>query len=80
MAIVSLADAKARLSELVHRAERGEPVQITRRGKPVVQMAGLDALRKPLDVGALRRLTRPLPAEPAASGDGIRRIRDAERY
>jgi antitoxin (DNA-binding transcriptional repressor) of toxin-antitoxin stability system len=35
---ISLADAKARLSELFDRAEAGEDVCITRRGKPVVRL------------------------------------------
>ena len=38
MDTVSLAEAKARLSELVARAAEGETVQITRRGKPVAQL------------------------------------------
>jgi len=38
MDTISLAEAKARLSELVARAADGETVQITRRGKPVAQI------------------------------------------
>ncbi len=34
----SLADAKAHLSELVERAEAGDPVTITRRGKQVARL------------------------------------------
>ena len=34
----SIAEARNRLSQLVHRAERGEPVRVTRRGKPVAVM------------------------------------------
>ncbi len=37
MESVSLADAKAHLSELVERAEAGDPVTITRRGKKTAQ-------------------------------------------
>ena len=47
MDTVSLAAAKARLSELVERAEGGEDVCITRRGKPVVRLTRLDRPRKP---------------------------------
>src|SRR5687768_17134439 len=43
---VSLAEAKARLSELVARAAEGETVQITRRGEPVAQIAPIRAPRK----------------------------------
>ena len=35
MTEVSVAEAKAHLSELLDRVERGEEVVITRRGKPV---------------------------------------------
>lgn len=35
MSVVSVAEAKARFAELVHQAERGQPVRITRRGRAV---------------------------------------------
>jgi prevent-host-death family protein len=35
----SLADAKARLSELVQRAEAGEEITIKRHGKPVAKLS-----------------------------------------
>ena len=38
MVEVNLAEAKAHLSELVARAEAGETIQISRRGKPVAQL------------------------------------------
>jgi prevent-host-death family protein len=41
---VSIAEAKARLSELVRRAElNGETITITRRGKPVVTIQSVSA-------------------------------------
>ena len=43
MGSVSIADAKAHLSELVERASGGETVQITRRGKPVAQIVAANA-------------------------------------
>lgn len=42
---VSVAEAKAKLSELLRRVEDGEVVTITRRGKPVAVMG---APRKPM--------------------------------
>lgn len=50
MASYSIADAKARLSELIERAEAGETVSITRRGKPVVRLVAEGKPRKPIDV------------------------------
>jgi prevent-host-death family protein len=54
---ISLAEAKARLGELVERATAGEPVRITRRGKPIVQLTAYVRTKKPVDLQALRALT-----------------------
>lgn len=58
----SIADAKARLSELIDRAEAGEAVSITRRGKPVARLVAEEKPRQLIDVEAMRRaraLTTP---------------------
>lgn len=39
----SIAEAKNRLPAIVHDAERGKPVHITRRGKPVAVLLSVDA-------------------------------------
>lgn len=36
---VPVSDAKSRLTDLVRRAEAGEPVRLTRHGVPVVRLA-----------------------------------------
>lgn len=36
--VVQLADAKARLSEIIDRVERGEEITITRHGHPVARV------------------------------------------
>lgn len=77
---VSLAHAKAHLSELVERAAAGEPVCITRRGKPVAQITGVATPRKPIDVTALRALTDAMPMQQESAGEFIRRMRDEDRY
>jgi len=77
---VTLADAKARLSELVERAASGESIRITRRGKPVAELSGAARKRKPIDLAALRALTESLPEEPEPARDWLRAARDAERY
>ncbi len=44
MNAMSLAEAKAHLSELLDRVEAGDSVEITRRGKPVARLdQGFDA-------------------------------------
>jgi prevent-host-death family protein len=80
METVNLADAKARLSELVERAEAGETVRITRRGKPVAQLTRVAAPRKPIDFAALRALTDQMPRQKESAGVFIRKMRDKERY
>nr|WP_294516265.1 type II toxin-antitoxin system prevent-host-death family antitoxin [uncultured Rhodopila sp.] len=76
---VNLADAKAHLSELVARAEAGEAIRISRRGKPVVQLTPLAQSRKPIDLKTLRLVTDTLPPS-ADAPDIVRTMRDEERY
>lgn len=80
MDTVSLADAKAHLSELVARAERGEDVCITRRGKPVVRLTRVDRPKKPIDFEAIRKVRESIPMQNESAGDFIRRMRDEDRY
>jgi prevent-host-death family protein len=77
---VSLADAKAHLSELVERAAAGEAVCITRRGKAVAQITAVDAPRKRIDLVALRAMTDAMPVQPETARDFSRRMRDEDRY
>jgi prevent-host-death family protein len=65
----SIADAKARLSELIDRAEAGETVSITRRGKPVARLVAEEQPKKPIDVEAMRRM-RAL-STPYVDPDGL---------
>jgi len=48
MYTVSVAEAKARLSELLAQVEVGEDVMITRRGKLVARITGVGKKYKPL--------------------------------
>ena len=77
---VNLAEAKAHLSELVERAAAGEPVCISRRGKPVAQIIAVAAARKPIDVAALRAMTDAMSMQSESAGAFIRRMRDEDRY
>jgi len=77
---VSLADAKAHLSRLVENAAAGQPVCITRRGKPIAQIIAVDVPRKRIDVTRLRAITDAMPVQPETARDFIRRMRDEDRY
>ncbi len=78
MVQVSLAEAKAHLSELVARAEAGEAIQISRRGKPIVQLTSLKPQREPIDLVAMRALTDSMPECPIESA--VLAMRDKARY
>lgn len=77
---VTLAHAKAHLSELVERAARGEQIQITRRGKPIARLTSVDRKRKPIDVAALRAMTASMPRQPEPAAEWMRAFRDEARY
>ena len=77
---VNLADAKAHLSELVAEAAAGNPVCITRRGKPVAQIIAAEVPRERVDVAALRAMTQSMPVQRRNARDFIRRMRDEDRY
>ncbi len=80
MSDITLAEAKAHLSELVERAARGEPVRITRRGKPVARITGLEREAKPIDLEALRAVTDAMPVQDEPARDWLRSARDEARY
>ena len=77
---VNLADAKARLSELVARAAAGDRICITRRGKPIAQLTAVEAPRKPIDFAAVREFTQSMPFQEQSAGEFIRQMRDEDRY
>lgn len=62
--VLNVHEAKARLSELLDRAERGETVVIARRNKPVAELRPLTPapgkMRRP--IGLAKGMGRVLPA------------------
>jgi prevent-host-death family protein len=80
MDTVSLADAKARLSELVDRVEAGDRVRITRRGRTVAELSAAERSRKPVDAAALAALTSSLPPSSESSAELVRAMRDGDRF
>ena len=80
MTDVTLADAKAHLSELISRVVEGDAVRITRRGKPVAQLTSVAKRRAPVDIIALRALTDSMPPQTETAAVTVRRMRDDARY
>ena len=80
MDAISLADAKAHLSELVDRVEAGDSIDITRRGKPVARLTAVARPRRRVDAALLRALTATMPPQPEGAADLVRSMRDSDRY
>lgn len=80
MGTISLADAKAHLSELVDRVEAGDSIDITRRGKAVARLTAVANPRKRIDATLLRSLTATMPPQTQSAGDLVRAMRDDDRY
>jgi prevent-host-death family protein len=79
MRAVSLADAKAHLSELIDSVEAGDAVDITRRGKPVARLMSVSKARKPIDAKRLHALTATMPLQNQSAADLVRAKRDSDR-
>jgi prevent-host-death family protein len=80
MDAISLADAKAHLSELVDRVEAGDSIDITRRGKPVARLTAVAKPRKRIDATLLQSLTATMPPQAEGAADLVRSMRDSDRY
>ena len=76
MATISLAHAKAHLSALIDRVERGEEVVITRRGRPAARLGPIERPRQPIDFKALEEFRKKMPKSTISSADLIRQMRD----
>lgn len=80
MSEISLADAKARLSELVDRVEAGDSIDITRRGRPVARLTTPAKPRKRISLHMLQSLTAAMPAQAQDAAALVRSMRDSDRY
>jgi prevent-host-death family protein len=76
MSTFSVAEAKARLSELLERAQRGEEVVITRRGEPVVRLSPLRTVKPGIDFARLRALRAAMPMAKTPADKLVRKLRD----
>lgn len=78
--IVSLRDAKARLSELTEQAASGKDIVIAKHGKPSARLTRARRARKPVDIDRLRALVQSMPRQKEGAGRSVRRLRDESRY
>ena len=80
MTAISLADAKAQLSELIDRVEAGDSIDITRRGKPVARLTTVVKPRRRIDATLLQALTATMPPQAEDAAGLVRSMRDGDRY
>lgn len=79
MSTYSVAEAKARMSELLDRAEKGEKVVISRRGHPVAELAPTKPVKPGVNFARLRALRAVMPKAKMPAGKLVRKMRD-EKY
>ena len=77
---INLADAKARLSEIVDRVEAGESIDIVRRGKLAARLVPPTPEKSKVDIAMLEALHATIPMQSESAGDFVRRMRDDARY
>lgn len=80
MKLVTITEARKRLGLLVNEAQRGETIEITRRGKVVARLVPPAPARNQIDFAKLKALTDTMPLQSESAGDFIRRMRDEDRY
>ena len=73
---VNLAEAKARLSELLDKVEAGEEVIITRRGREVARIRGVGQPKEPVPVDELAAFRARMPKMKTPAAKLIRQLRD----
>jgi len=82
MSTVSVAEAKARLSELLDKAASGEEVVITRHGKPVAKLSAVAVARpkRPIKevLAELEEFRKTMPPLDRPSAETLREMRDEE--
>lgn len=77
---VTLAEAKARLSEVTERAPAGEEWVITKRGRPVGRLLPVASSKRRIDIARLSALTSSMQAAPAHSAEVVCDMRKGARY
>ncbi len=76
MLTVTLAQAKAQLSELLNKVEAGEEVIVTRRGKPVAHIRAAAKKLKPIPLEELAAFRARMPQLEKSSVELLLEMRD----
>lgn len=78
MPAVSLAHAKAHLSELLDSVEAGAELVITRHGRPVARVLPALVERQELPLQRLAKIRQRFPSRQGSSARALSELRDAE--
>ncbi|HKN28040.1 MAG TPA: type II toxin-antitoxin system prevent-host-death family antitoxin [Roseiarcus sp.] len=76
MITISLAHAKAHLSELLDKVEAGEEVVITRHGRAVAHVRSVSPPKRPLPLDDLAAFRATMPPQRRSSAELLREMRD----
>ena len=79
MESVSVAEAKAHLSNILNLIERGREILITRRGRPVAKISPIARPKQPIDFKTIDELRARQKMSDISSVELIRKMRE-ERY
>lgn len=78
MGAYSVADAKARLSEILKQVEAGRTVTITKRGRPIASIVpAQQGQKKAINWAAIEALRQTLPRSRTSAARLVRAMRDA---
>lgn len=77
MTTCTVAQAKAHLSDLLSRVEKGEELVITRRGHPVASLVPVRPPRREPDWEHVRAFRESLKAGGATAAELVRAVRDS---
>jgi prevent-host-death family protein len=75
MNTIDYTKCKARVSEILDRVEKGESIQITRRGKVIAEIAPLKKQVEPLSFEELETVASTMPIETQTAGEFVRAMR-----
>jgi prevent-host-death family protein len=78
MVTVNLAQAKARLSELLDKVESGEEVVITRHGRAVAHIKPVIQAKQPIPFAELAEFRKTVPGLSKPSAELLRDLRDED--
>ncbi len=78
MRTVSLAEAKAHLSELLNSVETGEEIVITRHGRAVARVSSVEKQKQSISFERLAALRETMPPWTEPSANRVGQLRDAE--